>query len=217
MFNLGKAYFKIHDFSKSMFYFKKINETDNVLNEDSYLYLANCYQAINNISEASKILNYTYYKYGSKKAYNNLMLIDSGNNNIIFKIASNYKNISDIRYLMNYNNKYIVLGLYETNCKACLIIFDIITKIEKKYLSSNEIIFLNIFYENNANLFGTNILLNKELYYEIVSKLGITNIPYILFIDKNKNIIYTKIGMNDNEDNMDDIDYKIGRLIGRKK
>jgi tetratricopeptide (TPR) repeat protein len=215
MYNLGKAYFKIHDIAKSMYYFKKINETDNVLNEDSYLYLANCYQAINNINEAKKILKYTYYKYGSKKAHEHLMLINSGNNDIIFNKESNYKNISDIRYLMNFNNKYIVLGLYETDCKACLIIFDIITKIEKKYLSSNDIVFLNIFYENNANLYGKNIFLNKELYYEIVSKLGINNIPYILFIDKKKNIIYTKIGMKDNEDNMDDIEYKIGRLIRR--
>lgn len=39
--------------------------------------------------------------------------------------------------------------------------------------------------------------------------------PWLLFIDKDNNILYEKIGIKEKEDNMTEIEYKIVKLMER--
>jgi len=62
-----------------------------------------------------------------------------------------YDNIRNINFLSNYKDKIVILGLHKSSCSACLKLLLVLRKLEKKFSLNENVIFINLFSENEHN------------------------------------------------------------------
>ena len=224
--NLGEAYCKKKEFKKAIDYYMKIDDPNNILEEDAHLSIADCYIQMNKIDEAMKVLINIYRIYTSKKSFDLLKSLykkrhgNLANFSAYIKDTSHsnavYDNIRNINFLSNYKDKIVILGLHKSSCSACLKLLLVLRKLEKKFSLNENVIFINLFSENEHNLVMNSIKVDKSLYRTMIDELNVNALPYVLLVDKKGHIRYRMTGFNEHKNYIKNLKSKINSLLEEK-
>jgi len=220
-FNLGRAYYKKGEFKKALDNYLQIKEADGQFGEDVIMSIANCYINLGNRGEGFRILTKLYRDTGSKKAIKMLDDVfrkeqDASISNEGSGFEEGLDSVNHIPYFNEYKNKIIVLGLHRSSCIACLKLLNELTKLENKLRSIDDVIFINLFYENEPGLKLDSAIIDRDLFIKIVLEFKLKGVPGLLIIDKNGKVRYRMSGYRDDVKYLEDLDDRISFLRSRK-
>jgi thiol-disulfide isomerase/thioredoxin len=148
-------------------------------------------------------------KYGSLDSFDNYLRIC---NKSYAKIL--ISSIKGGEYFSKFNGEVVVIVLHSATCTACIKLLEIMIKLEKKFQSQKNVVFMNLFYNNKPKLPYGSIYSDRKLYSSMVEGLNVNGVPYILIIDGEGYIRYKMAGLKRDKDYFKDMEHLI-RVLAR--